>query len=344
MQTLIDSNPGELAIFMMDIPPDLPPQYAQIVVAQSSQSKQQSRERTIGICKPIENNVESKINATLPAIAVTNYFAKVERIKLDAGASRTGKLTLLQAPKHGKLDLDLGQDPTYGPYFSYEPNDRSYEGPDRATLLVEVGGYKVKVEYFFPVMSDVPGSTDEGEATDIKSICPRGAMWKISTINDADGKLVVTGVEAQSPPTEPLPADNVSSLLGSLGADASGVTLNIADLAGGALGQSSATTITLDDNAAGHGWFIDATLGENSEFLPTSNPNVWVAKEGSAAAGKMDMLSVLLHKYGHALGIEHSIDSRDYMATTLTSAPRVAGGDRFAPLSKGAPERSVAGD
>jgi hypothetical protein len=27
-----------------------------------------------------------------------------------------------------------------------------------------------------------------------------------------------------------------------------------------------------------------------------------VAKAGSAAAGKMDMLSVLLYKYGHALG------------------------------------------
>ena len=66
----------------------------------------------------------------------------------------------------------------------------------------------------------------------------------------------------------------------------------------------SGTSITLDDNAAGHGWFIDATPGANEEFLATSDANVWVAKEGSAADGKMDMLSVLLHEYGHVLGIE----------------------------------------
>lgn len=36
----------------------------------------------------------------------------------------------------------------------------------------------------------------------------------------------------------------------------------------------------------------------------------------------MDMLSVLLHEYGHALGIEHSADNHDYMATTLTPGVR----------------------
>jgi predicted Zn-dependent protease len=31
----------------------------------------------------------------------------------------------------------------------------------------------------------------------------------------------------------------------------------------------------------------------------------------------MDMLSVLLHEYGHALGLEHSADAHDFMGTTL---------------------------
>jgi hypothetical protein len=36
----------------------------------------------------------------------------------------------------------------------------------------------------------------------------------------------------------------------------------------------------------------------------------------------MDMLSVLLHEYGHALGIDHSADGHDYMGTTLTAGVR----------------------
>jgi len=36
----------------------------------------------------------------------------------------------------------------------------------------------------------------------------------------------------------------------------------------------------------------------------------------------MDMLSVLLHEYGHALGIDHHADSHNYMGTTLTPGMR----------------------
>ncbi|MBI2748600.1 MAG: matrixin family metalloprotease [Burkholderiales bacterium] len=81
--------------------------------------------------------------------------------------------------------------------------------------------------------------------------------------------------------------------------------------------------ITLDTDAAGHGWYVDATpLDNTDDYLPTSDPNVWQAKAGSDAAGKMDMLSVLLHEYGHALGLEHSTDSGDFMAATLQAGER----------------------
>jgi predicted Zn-dependent protease len=36
----------------------------------------------------------------------------------------------------------------------------------------------------------------------------------------------------------------------------------------------------------------------------------------------MDMLSVLLHEYGHALGLEHSQDTHDFMGATLTPGVR----------------------
>jgi hypothetical protein len=57
------------------------------------------------------------------------------------------------------------------------------------------------------------------------------------------------------------------------------------------------------------GTFDPTPLENSDDYLPTSNPNVWQAKAGSDAAGKMDLLSALLHEYGHALGLKHSNDS-----------------------------------
>jgi hypothetical protein len=95
------------------------------------------------------------------------------------------------------------------------------------------------------------------------------------------------------------------------------------DLSGASLGQTTGNRITLDTNAAGHGWFVDYTPYLNEEWLPTSSPYEWKAKPGSEAEGKMDLLSVLLHEYGHVLGIEHSADSHDIMASTLQPGMRL---------------------
>jgi hypothetical protein len=99
------------------------------------------------------------------------------------------------------------------------------------------------------------------------------------------------------------------------------------DLAGSAVGTTAGeganAAITLDTDAAGHGWYVDPTpLDNTDDYLPTSDPSIWQAKAGSDAAGKMDMLSVLLHEYGHALGLEHSADSGDFMTETLQAGQR----------------------
>ena len=45
-----------------------------------------------------------------------------------------------------------------------------------------------------------------------------------------------------------------------------GIDVRIADLGGTTLGLASGNTIWLDDNAAGWGWFVDPTPGDDSEF------------------------------------------------------------------------------
>jgi hypothetical protein len=78
-----------------------------------------------------------------------------------------------------------------------------------------------------------------------------------------------------------------------------GWTIQIADLAGDQLGFASAGTIWIDRDAAGHGWFIDTTPDDNSEFPATA---------GSPAFNAVDLLTVVAHEIGHALGYDHLLD------------------------------------
>lgn len=100
----------------------------------------------------------------------------------------------------------------------------------------------------------------------------------------------------------------------------------ISDLLGTAVaqteGEGTSAQIALDTDAAGHGWYIDPTPLDNSDFLPTADPTIFKAAPGSAAEGKMDLLSVLLYEYGHVLGLEHCADARDFMAATLQPGER----------------------
>lgn len=158
--------------------PNVPPQATPIVVAQKSQAAQQGTDRTIGVCVPIENSPESRlsaVNSLSPILAAYSYLKKVEHQIVDEAALRAAKMTLLQPPTHG--EIQLYEDTQSGRYFSADYN---YMGADRASVLVEIGSFKVKTMYFFNLMHDVPGSSDQGTATDNKTICPNGHIWKIS--------------------------------------------------------------------------------------------------------------------------------------------------------------------
>lgn len=150
-----------------------------------------------------------------------------------------------------------------GNEINYYPFE-DYVGKDSVEFLVEIGGFRIKVIYSIRV-----GMTE----------CPK-SYWQISNMK----------------PTA------VGNRLDLSGYTLVGTMIQFADLQGHSLGETKGNVITLDLNAAGHGWYFD-WQGPGDDWLPTSNPYEWMARPGSAAEGRMDFLSVFMHEYGYALGL-----------------------------------------
>lgn len=77
--------------------------------------------------------------------------------------------------------------------------------------------------------------------------------------------------------------------------------LLVTELPGDALAITTSAGIAIDLDAAGHGWFVDATPYDDEEFHRGADGRVQAVPNGPAA-GRMDLASVLAHEIGHVLG------------------------------------------
>lgn len=76
------------------------------------------------------------------------------------------------------------------------------------------------------------------------------------------------------------------------------------------LAYVSGNRVVIDADAAGHGWFVDATPFLDEEFSGGLD---------TPAAGRMDLLSAVFHELGHMVGLEHGDGA---MAATLATGSR----------------------
>jgi len=115
-----------------------------------------------------------------------------------------------------------------------------------------------------------------------------------------------------------------------------GVSIKLANLPAGMLGETVGNTILIDNDAAGYGWFVDTTPGDDAEFLPTAAANTLAARPGSGVGNRADLLTTIMHEMGHVLGYDHS-SSLDLMYPTLPLGERrlLAGGAATALTSDG---------
>jgi len=105
-------------------------------------------------------------------------------------------------------------------------------------------------------------------------------------------------------------------------------TFSVADLSGSIVGEeSSPAHITIDTDAAGHGWFIDPTPSDNFEFSHALNVagTDLLTDPTNAAAGHLDLLTAVAHEMGHVLGLPDSTSPsavNDLMYVSLVDGER----------------------
>ena len=63
--------------------------------------------------------------------------------------------------------------------------------------------------------------------------------------------------------------------------------------------------VRLDVDAAGLGWFVDVTPGDDAEFTSLPGATQLVATDGEAI-GRMDLLTAVMHEIGHAWLVNHT--------------------------------------
>lgn len=186
-----------------------------------------------------------------------------------------------------------------------------------------------------------------GKMTDLNKQLPRGSAWVLEFANDINGTGQIVGegtiggqrhgflmvpsgsaLQAVAPSVKAeaqvLSPDQVQPLFAealtrwqAAGVDTSAlgnIQIQISNLAGTTLGLAVGNTIWLDDNAAGWGWFVDPTPGDDSEFTTPGN---------QGKQYRIDLLTVLEHELGHLLGFEHQATGLmdDTLATSTRKTP-----------------------
>ncbi len=150
--------------------------------------------------------------------------------------------------------------------------------------------------------------------------------------NEGITPLVASGTSIASSQTSPLTSEDLQPVLQEAIARLStvidpslfeNIQVTTADLNGQLLGREQNDNIVIDTDAAGFGWFVDSTPGDDSEFQYDPSTGQLQAVT-SDATGRIDLLTALMHELGHSAGLEHNDSESSVMNSQLEAGTRSA--------------------
>ena len=101
------------------------------------------------------------------------------------------------------------------------------------------------------------------------------------------------------------------------------VDYQVVNLAPGQLAEvSNATTISIDVDGSGRGWFVDTTPKDDLEFASTDQLTGELSATNQATKGKYDLLTAIMHEQGHILGLAHDDHQRSIMHGGISTGTR----------------------
>lgn len=233
-------------------------------------------------------------------------------------------IRLWQAPNHGQM-IAKGVSPPDGlSAMLYKPNP-GFEGVDTGILAFEVKGKTyLSVQKFIVSIprSEKPLPWDCKEAWKLPPVkksdsgLPLGDAW---TVAQLDQQVLLAGLVAAMSGVN----DSFVQMSGSVAATT--------------LGQGSTAQITLDTDAAGHGWYIDPTpLNNTDDYLPTGDSNVWQAKPGNPGPSLQKLLAFnpALHNADFTQALAGASASTQGWTTTGSVSTDTANGNTRITLSE----------
>ena len=122
-----------------------------------------------------------------------------------------------------------------------------------------------------------------------------------------------------------------AGLLAEQAAHLQSTAVRIEDLPDGVLAYAVDHTVVLDINAAGHGWFVDASPWDDSEFDQDLRGGAALVASCGPAAEQIDLLTVIMHELGHVLGAPDDLDGH---SPSPLMAPTLSTGMRALPLNQ----------